>query len=108
MWHLKLKKEAVDQVGRQSISIIADAGNSRHSVVSLWSVSIETHFYGQVFSFSIFSGYRLLVSQKNQRNCVAVVWMRRENDRWHILPKKNKFNGIWKLNYPIRFSWQTS
>lgn len=44
------KRDKIDRVARCSISIIADAGNSRQNVGSLWSVSIETHFYGQVLS----------------------------------------------------------
>lgn len=44
------KRDKIDRVARCSISIIADAGNPRQNVVSLWSVSIETHFYGQVLS----------------------------------------------------------
>lgn len=47
-------KKKIDQVGRERRSIIADAGNS--SVVSLWSVSMETLFYGQM-------GFSLLVKR---------------------------------------------
>lgn len=77
-------RETVDQVERQSVSIIADAGNSRHSVVSLWSVSIETHFYGQVLSVSLLSGWSLLVGQNNQRNPGSDVDSRRNLYLWTL------------------------
>lgn len=65
------KNNRIDQVGRQSISIIADAGNSRQSVVSHWSVSIETHFHGQVLSLLRFQP----AGQKNL--IIAETWNRR-------------------------------
>lgn len=49
MQHLKKKKEkeTSDQIDRQSKAITADVREkSRQNVPNLWSVSIETHFYG--------------------------------------------------------------
>lgn len=45
---------STDQIQSKTQHInITDAGSSRRHVASLWSVSIETHFYGQVLSASI-------------------------------------------------------